>query len=78
MYVQDVLETQPPADLFSSDNDSEMLDIFRPTLAKYKQVTSPQSFYNNVFFFVGLTTLGTIIEIWLVGSLNWVSKRFNH
>ncbi len=28
----------------------------------------------KTFFFVGLTTLGTSIESWLVGSLNWVSK----
>ena len=35
-------------------------------------------FYNNVFLFVGLATLGTFIEVWFVGSLGWVLKRFNH
>ena len=35
-------------------------------------------FYYNFFFFVGLTILGTLIEFWLIGSLSWVSKRFNH
>ena len=30
-----------------------------------------EGFYNNVFFFVGLTTLGTFIELWLVGSLSF-------
>ena len=34
-------------------------------------------FYNNVFLFVGLTTLGTLIEFWLVSSLSWVYKNFN-
>ena len=33
--------------------------------------------YNNVFLFVGLTTLVTI-EFELFGSLSGVSKRFNH
>ena len=38
--------------------------------------TSPQSL-NKVFLFVSLTTLGTFIEIWLIGSVSWVSKRLN-
>ena len=38
----------------------------------------PNVLYNNIFLFVGLTTLGTFIEFWFVGSLIWVSKRFNH
>ena len=28
-------------------------------------------FYNNVFLFVGLTTLGTFIKFWLVCSFSW-------
>ena len=28
--------------------------------------------YDNVFLFVGLTTLETYTEFWLVGLLNWV------
>ena len=35
-------------------------------------------FCNNIFLFVGPKTLGTFNEFWLFGSLNWVSKRFNH
>ena len=34
-----------------------------------------QKFYNKVFLFVGLTTMGTFIEFWMVGSLSWVSKH---
>ena len=30
-----------------------------------------------IVFFVGLATLGTFIEFWLVGSFSWVSKRCN-
>ena len=40
--------------------------------------TSPQSFCNKVILLVGSTTLETIIKVWLVGSLNLVSKFFNH
>ena len=29
-------------------------------------------FYKNVFLFISLTTLGTLIEFWLPGSLSWV------
>ena len=29
----------------------------------------------NIFSFVGLTTLGTFIEIWLDGSLSWAFRR---
>ena len=32
--------------------------------------TSPQSFINNVFLFVRLTTLGTFLEFWLIGSFS--------
>ena len=35
-------------------------------------------FYNNAFFFVGLTTLVTFIKFWLVGSLRLVFKHFNN
>ena len=34
--------------------------------------------FNNVFLFVGFTILTTLLELSLVGSLRWVSKRFNH
>ena len=33
-------------------------------------------FYGNVFSFVFLTTLGTLIEFWLVGSLGLGAQRF--
>ena len=39
---------------------------------------SSPKFYNNVFLFVGLSTFGTFIEFWLVGSLSSESKRFNY
>ena len=31
-------------------------------------------FFNNVFLFIGWTTLGTFIKFWLVGSFSWVPK----
>ena len=36
------------------------------------------NFHKNVFLLVSLTTLGTFTEFWLVCSLSWVFKRFNH
>ena len=32
--------------------------------------TNPLKYYDNIFLFVGLTTVGTLIEFWLVGSLS--------
>ena len=41
-------------------------------------ITIVHKVYNYDFLFVGLTTLGTFIEFWLVGLLSWVFERFNH
>ena len=32
--------------------------------------------YDNVFLSVGLITLGTFIEFWLVGSFSWSIQKF--
>ena len=40
----------------------------------FNYYTMSPKFNKNVFLFVGLTTLGTLIEFWLVGLLSWVSN----
>ena len=39
--------------------------------------TSLKSFISSVFLFVGPTILGTCDGFWLVGSISWLSKRYN-
>ena len=46
-------------------------------IIKLKDYQYPK-FYDNLFLFVGLTTLGKFNEFLFVGLLNWVPIRFNH
>ena len=41
-------------------------------------ITLFPKFYNEIYLFVGSTTLRNLNEFWLVVSLIWVSKRLNH
>ena len=41
-------------------------------------ITLVPKFYNNVLLFVCIPSLATYIEFNMVGSLSFVSKRFNH
>ena len=57
--------------------DSRRLQISRGVETILRLVQAPK-FYNIAFLFFALTTLGTIIEFWLVISLSLVSKRFSY